>query len=301
MSAIDIRQGDARTVLTDVVPDVMIVDPPYSAHVHDAATSCGTPGARASVAMKGAAHRDLGFDPLSEELSQWVCVMAAKTKRWSVIYTDTESVGDWKERLEYSGATYIRAVPWVRWSMPQLSGDRPPQGHEMIVIAWGAQGGKKSWNGPGNLTHLAHTCMRGKLKHKTQKPLDQILDLVEFFSNPGELVCDPLLGSGTTALACALLGRRCVGSELDAEWATKAKLRASGAAVYDDEDRYARYKAAAALRAEDMKRMAANTARIVANRTAAEAREVARAPVGVGLIEAEGDLSDHEWENGCEP
>jgi site-specific DNA-methyltransferase (adenine-specific) len=270
---IDIRQGDCRVVLADVAPDVMIVDPPYSAHVHDAATSCGTPGARASEAMKGAAHRDLGFDPLTVELSAWVCALAAKTKRWSVIYTDTESVGSWKEQLESAGATYIRAVPWVRWSMPQLSGDRPPQGHEMIVLAWGSQGGSKSWNGPGNLTHLAHTCMRGKNKHKTQKPLDQLLDLVEFFSNPGELVCDPLIGSGTTALACALLGRSCVGSELDPEWALKAKLRTSGASVYDDEERYVRYKKAAAFRVEDMKRMAAETARIVANRAAQEARD----------------------------
>jgi site-specific DNA-methyltransferase (adenine-specific) len=291
VSRIDIRQGDARIVLADVVPDVMLVDPPYSKHVHDSATSCGTPGARASTAMAGAAHRDLGFDPLSSELSAWVCAMAARTKRWSVIYTDTESVGDWKRGLEAAGAEYIRAVPWVRWSMPQLSGDRPPQGHEMIVLAWGSQGGAKSWNGPGNLMSLSHKCMRGKKKHRTQKPLDQLLELVEFFSDPGELVCDPLIGSGTTALACALLGRRCIGAELDPEWAAKAKLRARGEAMYDDDKRYARYKAAAAFRVVDMKRMAEESARIVANRKAQEARDAVGEP--------EGDLSDHEWENGA--
>jgi site-specific DNA-methyltransferase (adenine-specific) len=280
MSSIDIRQGDARSVLADVIPDVMIVDPPYSKRVHATATSCGTPGARASKAMKGAAHRDLGFDYITPELRNFICVVAARTKRWSVIYSDVESVGLWKDRLEAAGAEYIRAMPWVRWSMPQLSGDRPPQGHEMVVVAWGTQGGRKSWNGPGNLTHLAHTCMRGDDKHKAQKPLDQLLDLVEYFSNPAELVCDPLIGSGTTALACALLGRKCVGSELDPDWAAKAKLRASGASFYDDEERYARYKVAAALRVKDMERMAANTARIVKNRAAQEARDAAEASNG---------------------
>ena len=34
-------------------------------------------------------------------------------------------------------------------------------------------------------------------------------------SKPGELVCDPFLGSGTTALACVLEGRRFVGADLD--------------------------------------------------------------------------------------
>ncbi len=272
-SMIDVRQGDSRLILTDAAWDVLITDPPYREHVHKAATSCGTPGARPSTAMKGAAHRDLGFVPIGDELRIWTCQAAARTKRWSVIYSDTESVGAWKDQLEAAGATYIRAIPWVRWSMPQLSGDRPPQGHEMIILAWGTAKGAKSWNGPGNLTHLAHTCMRGKEKHKTQKPLDQVLDLVEYFSNPGEMVCDPFLGSGTTALASALLSRQFVGCELDVEWALKAKSRANGARVYDDEDRYASYKECAALRVKDMERMAANTARIVANRAAALARE----------------------------
>jgi hypothetical protein len=253
--------------------DVMVVDPPYRAHVHDAATSCGTPGARPSLAMKGAAHRDLGFDFLTPELQQWICAAAAtRTKRWSCIFTDVESVGDWMRGLETAGAEYIRTIPWVRWSMPQLSGDRPPQGFECVVIAWGTQPGKKSWNGPGNLTHFAHTCMRGKDKHKAQKPLDLILDLVEFFSEPGELVCDPLFGSGTTPLACAVLERNFIGSEINWGWVEQASKRIALGESYDDEERYKKYLAASAARQEDMKRMAANTARIVANRAAQEGR-----------------------------
>ena len=42
--------------------------------------------------------------------------------------------------------------------------------------------GRKRWSGPGNLTHLAHLALRGEGKHKAEKPLDQALDLVSFFS-----------------------------------------------------------------------------------------------------------------------
>ena len=122
---IDLRHGNCIELLRDVTPDICITDPPYSEHVHKSATSCGTPGARPSKPAKGAAHRDLGFEHLGDDLRDFICVLAARTRRWSVIFTDTESVWLWKVGLEQAGATYIRAIPWVRWSMPQLSGDNP--------------------------------------------------------------------------------------------------------------------------------------------------------------------------------
>lgn len=38
---------------------------------------------------------------------------------------------------------------------------------------------------------------------------------VESFSLPGSLVADPFIGGGTTAIACELVGRRCVGFDVD--------------------------------------------------------------------------------------
>ena len=51
--------------------------------------------------------------------------------------------------------------------------------------------------------------------HPYQRPLSNVLHYVEAFTRPGELVIDPFLGSGTTAVACALLGRRLVGCDVD--------------------------------------------------------------------------------------
>ena len=216
----DVNFGDARLIVpADFVADSMIVDPPYSKHVHENTTSQDQGG------DGGVHHNDLGFDSITTELRTWICKMAARTRRWSVIYTDVESVSAWKAELELAGATYIRTLPWVRWSSPQLSGDRPPQGFECLVIAYGSMKGRKHWNGAGNLTHLAHLALRGKDKHKTEKPLDQLLDLVSWFSDPGELVVDPCSGSGTTGLACKILNRSFTGCELDAGWAKKAQDR----------------------------------------------------------------------------
>lgn len=126
--------------------------------------------------------------------------------------------------------------------MPQLSGDRPPTGCEFVSVFHGAAKGKKHWNGPGNLTHLAHKCLRGEGKHKAEKPLDLMLDLVDWFSDPGELVIDPFVGSGTTALACKLLGRDFAGTEVDAEWAARARARVAAPKLSArDEERYRRW------------------------------------------------------------
>ena len=53
--------------------------------------------------------------------------------------------------------------------------------------------------------------------HGTEKPLDLIEYLVTQSSNKGEVVLDPFLGSGTTAVACQKLRRSFIGFELDSK------------------------------------------------------------------------------------
>lgn len=51
--------------------------------------------------------------------------------------------------------------------------------------------------------------------HSTVKPTAMVADFLLDCSNPGDLVVDPCLGSGTTLLAAHLTGRRGAGMELD--------------------------------------------------------------------------------------
>lgn len=213
---------DCRSLVWNQFPDVTIADLPYRRHVHENATSCGTEALGGSG--PGVHNRDLGFAHLDPKLRWYIARLVAQTKRWSLLYSDFEN--SWLVRLacEAAGAEYVRAVPWVRWSQPQLSGDRPTQGFEMTQLFHrqyiGKRGGKKplakTWNGRGNLTHWDHKALRRDDKHPTEKPLDQALDMVCYLSEPGELIHDPTCGRGTTGVACVLLGRRFVGCELDA-------------------------------------------------------------------------------------
>jgi DNA modification methylase len=49
--------------------------------------------------------------------------------------------------------------------------------------------------------------------------------LIELYTSPGEVVLDPFLGSGTTAVAARDLGRRCIGYELSEQFCELAKTR----------------------------------------------------------------------------
>ena len=52
-------------------------------------------------------------------------------------------------------------------------------------------------------------------KHPTQKPVALLERIILSSTSPDDFVLDPFMGSGTTALVCALLARTCVGIERD--------------------------------------------------------------------------------------
>jgi site-specific DNA-methyltransferase (adenine-specific) len=63
-------------------------------------------------------------------------------------------------------------------------------------------------------------------KHPTQKPVALIERCLLAATNPGDLVLDPFLGGGTTAVACVRSKRGCVGIEMDGTHAKLAVTRA---------------------------------------------------------------------------
>lgn len=55
-------------------------------------------------------------------------------------------------------------------------------------------------------------------KHPTEKPVALMEYYIRQSSQPGDLVMDPFMGSGTTAIACMRTGRRFVGIEKKRAW-----------------------------------------------------------------------------------
>ena len=64
-------------------------------------------------------------------------------------------------------------------------------------------------------------------KHPTQKPIKFLKRFVETFAEEGDLVLDPFIGSGTTAVACVELNRNFLGFEINKEYIGMANKRLS--------------------------------------------------------------------------
>ena len=55
-------------------------------------------------------------------------------------------------------------------------------------------------------------------QHGAMKPPEVMAEIITFFTKKGELVLDPFAGVGGTLLGAALVGRPCVGFELNPRW-----------------------------------------------------------------------------------
>lgn len=231
--------GDCRDVLPQIpAADVCLQDPPYSEHVHGKQRRMlrGSGG----LAAKGqkAGRGEIGFAPLgfdaitAAEMETVADLLADRVKRWVLTFCDAESAHRWQGELTTSGLEHVRIGAWIKIAgQPQLSGDRPAVGFEAIHIAH--RPGPKRWNGGGLPAVWSHAIATdrngtGARVHTTQKPLSLMLELVEQFTEPDELVIDPYCGSATTGIACRMLGRRFIGIEKSEHYAVIAKARMRG-------------------------------------------------------------------------
>ena len=229
----ELRLGDCLDPITGLASlgdgsvDHVITDPPYEAEAHTLQRRVKHIGG----VMALEALEALDFDPIGEQSRLLSGTQIARVAvRWSLIFCQVEAAVLWRDAYLAGGGSYRRTCVWVKPDgMPQYSGDRPGMGYESIVACHGE--GKSRWNGGGghgvwvvnkNENHNGN-------EHPTQKPLALMEKLVRLFTDPGDLICDPFAGSGTTGVAAIRLGRRFIGWEKDPKYHAIAVKRLAAA------------------------------------------------------------------------
>jgi site-specific DNA-methyltransferase (adenine-specific)/site-specific DNA-methyltransferase (cytosine-N4-specific) len=81
----------------------------------------------------------------------------------------------------------------------------------------------REWAYPTNVLHMATECYNRH--HAATFPVDLPAWFIRLFTEPGDVVLDPFIGSGTTAVACVRLGRRYIGFEWNPEYVQVARER----------------------------------------------------------------------------
>ena len=205
----ELWHGDCLEILPTLGKvDAVITDPPYGdsathkSHLSKILLRNGEP-----------AGQVLGFAGISEH----ECVSLAQqwtqlAERW-VVFTC-----EWKycHALEAAGLL-VRMGIWRKPNgAPQFTGDRPGTGWEAVAICH--RHGKKRWNGGGRHAFWNWPKSQDDSGHPTGKPLGLFTDFVADFTERGEIVLDPYMGSATTGVACMNLSRKFIGVEIDRKY-----------------------------------------------------------------------------------
>ena len=204
--------GGCRDILPTLKADHVISDPPYEAVMQNkwGVLSRNAPSSHVR-------HEENGFDAIDEIREDVAQAIVDCCSGWAVLFCMAEGVRAWRDALEAAEAKYKRAMVWIKPdAMPQFNGQGPSTGHEMMVAAWCGTG-HSSWNGGGRPGVFTYNKNTPDAVHPTQKPLPLMKQLVSLFSNEGQTVLDPFMGSGTTGVAAVQSGRDFIGIEMNPE------------------------------------------------------------------------------------
>lgn len=176
------------------------------------------------------------FEALSDDLRAFVCAEAKRLCRgWGIFFCLTEETAAWRDAIVAAGGRYKTHLLWNKVnSSPQFNGQHPAVSWEEAVCGWFGKGHSR-WNSGGKRGYCEHRVNGTRAtKHPTEKPLSLMKELVADFTQPGDLVLDPCMGSGTTGVACVELGRRFIGIEMNPEYFQWAQQRIGSATSQQD-------------------------------------------------------------------
>ena len=193
--------------------DHAIFDPPYEERTQKVIGTLRRNDWRKS-------EEKINFQAIDNIRDQTAELISKVCNGWAILFCTAEGVAPWRGSIEKYDIKYKRACVWIKPdSMPQMNGQGPANGLEMIVTAWNNSSHSK-WNSGGKrgvYTHQTNQPDRTGL-HPTEKPIPLMREILCDFTNPGQTILDPFMGSGTTGVACVKLGRKFIGIELDEKY-----------------------------------------------------------------------------------
>lgn len=176
--------GDCREILPTLPKvDAVITDPPYGIGEHGG-------GFRGRKGQNIRVHENLGWDKMRPEPETFALILAAAPMH-----------------IIWGGNYFADMLPpskgWLYWQK-LMGGDFAD--------------GELAWTSRDKALREFTKCPKGQgAEHPTQKPVALMEWCIGFF--PGaETVLDPFMGSGTTGVACANLGRAFIGIEREPKY-----------------------------------------------------------------------------------
>ncbi len=167
-------------------------------------------------------HEPIDLDALSD-----ASYRALRPGGTAIVWYDLWKLGRLADAMAAAGFKMLRLIVWNKTNPVPLNSRAIylSNGRETAVL--GVKRGKPTFHsqydkGDYSLPIPRHN---GARIHPTQKPLGLFQELIRKHSNRGDLVVDPFLGGGTTAIAAISEGRRFAGCDIDSRYVTAVRKR----------------------------------------------------------------------------
>ena len=237
-------EGDSLAVLDGIIEkhpdgvfDAIFADPPY--FLSNGGITCKS--GRMAKVDKGAWDKSRGAESNHDFNREWLsrCQRALKPDGTIWISGTQHVIFSVGFALQQLGFKLLNNIAWEKPNPPPNLSCRYFT-HSTETILWAA----KNENSRHTFNYAAMRGANGgrqmksvwRMKapaggekrhgrHPTQKPLELVERCLLASTNPGDLVLDPFLGSGTTAVTAARIGRRCVGIEMSDSFLETARKR----------------------------------------------------------------------------
>ena len=206
----ELRLGRWQDALVDVSEvSALITDAPYSERTHSGHDT-------AARTSRGNYRSEINYGCWSpDDVRAFVASWSPRTRGWFVSITDTELAPVWETALRGTGRYAFSPLAFLDvGSRVRISGDGPAQWSTWITVARPSSKPFLKWGAlPGGYVRQP-----GEARDQLViggKPLALMRALIRDYTRPGDLVCDPCAGGGTTLLAAVMEGRRAIGAEMD--------------------------------------------------------------------------------------
>lgn len=204
LTRFDLWQGDCLTEMKRIPTgsvDMICTDPPYGMDY------------QSNRRTASEQHRKIENDSDLSWIDEFVAesYRVAKNGTGHYFFCSFHKIDLFKQSIE-KRFKLKNCLVWEKdnHSTGDLKGDFAPK-IEFVLFAHKGRALIRGKRDP-NIFKFART--RNEL-HPTQKPVDMMEYLISKFSDAGDVVLDPFMGSGTTGVACRNTGRSFIGIEKD--------------------------------------------------------------------------------------
>ena len=225
-----IYNKDCRELIKDIDNesiDLITTDPPYPTTKRGISKNTTTGGlVRSELGKQGKIFKHNDIKPI-EYIPEFYRVL--KNGSHCYIMSNHVNLYEILTVAKESGFHFIKTLIWNKGN--KIMGQAYMSQFEYILFF--RKGAFKKINHCGtadilNVPNKKTKDENGKNIHDTEKPIELMQILVENSSKEGDLVLDPFIGVGATAMACININRQYIGFELDEEYYNIANKRIKG-------------------------------------------------------------------------